>query len=213
MFGRERTPPSRHELIAAGDRARVKGKTKKAIAEYRRVLEGNPDDFEVHGKLAPLLAATKRPKEAVESFRKCAEGHAQRGFADRAIAVYVQAATMFPKQIELWEKAARLHYERGRRADAVKILWQGSKHFRKKTRLAQAAAMLESAASIDPQNVALALDLSGVLKKLGKRDEALRVLEFRVERATDDERRSIRRAQFRLEPSFKRLWRWWRNPR
>ncbi len=46
----------RRKLLANAAKARKRGKTKRAIESYRRVLETEPHDTEVHRKIAPLLA-------------------------------------------------------------------------------------------------------------------------------------------------------------
>ena len=82
--------------MAKAGRARAKGRKKKAIAIYRKLLAGTPDDFDVHAKLAPLLAASKQRKEAAKSFNMAAESYISKGFDVKAIAVYKQATRHFP---------------------------------------------------------------------------------------------------------------------
>ena len=58
----------RSRLLRRAAGAQTKGRRKKAIELYRKVLAVEPNDAQVHRKIAPLLAETKqRPAEAEES--------------------------------------------------------------------------------------------------------------------------------------------------
>ena len=119
MFGKKR-PYNRSEVMARAEAARARGRKKKAISEFRKILAEDPADLTVHQKLAPLLAQTGLMEDARKSFNAAAEGHLKQGFADRAIAVYAHAVTFFPRDEKLWNELARLHRERARKADRKK---------------------------------------------------------------------------------------------
>ena len=55
-FFRDKTHYSRTETLAKAAKAQGKGNRKKAIAEYRKVVEFERDNPTVLGKLAVLLA-------------------------------------------------------------------------------------------------------------------------------------------------------------
>ena len=48
----------RSELLEAAARARTRGRPRRAIALYRRVLAREPRSMDLHARLAPLLAET-----------------------------------------------------------------------------------------------------------------------------------------------------------
>ena len=106
VFGKEvydRTDSMERAAKAAG-----RGRRKKAIAEYRKVLEHEPENPQVHSKLGVLLAETKQLPEAWKSFVIAAEGFKKQGFADRQFSVYSQATRYMPHEVELWETLAKL---------------------------------------------------------------------------------------------------------
>src|SRR5712692_1745596 len=121
MFGRPK-PYDRQQTLASAEKARMRGRTKKAIGEYRKVLAQTPGDHLVLGKLAPLLAQRGLAEEAMRSFEGAAEGLRKEGRDQRAIAVYLLAAEHYPRDQSLWERIAKLQLERGTRADAVRTL-------------------------------------------------------------------------------------------
>ena len=165
MFGPKKY--DRAKVYADAEGARGKGKKKKAVAGYRQILEHEPEDWQVHGKLAPLIA-DDQPREAWASFEKAAKGHLDKGFADRALAVYRQAADLLPFIPDGWERVAQLHQQKGRKADAVKTLVDGQRHFtRTPTDLEIAAGFLVQALSIEPWHVDASIALAQVEKKKG----------------------------------------------
>jgi len=176
MLFRDKAPRSRSEIIAEADRARSKGRLKKAITEYRKALELEPKDPVVLGKLAPLLARTKQSEASLESFRAAAQGHLDKGFADKALAVYAQAVETFPHQVSLWQQIAQLNLSKGHRAEAVKTLLRGRFHFRRKAERRGAITLLQEVLTLDPTLFEVKLDLGLQLAREKHVAEAMSLL-------------------------------------
>lgn len=211
MLFRGKAPQTRSEIIAEADRARSKGRLKKAIAGYRKALELEPKDPAVHGKLAPLLARAKQPEAALQSFQAAAQGHLDKGFADKALAVYSQAADTFPHQVKLWQQLAQLSVSKGHRADAVKALLRGRLHHRRKGERRGAITLLQEALSLDPTLFEVKLDLALQLSRERHRAEAMTILNALVQEAKS--RRQLRRLRWTLvqvEPGVNAWGRWLR---
>src|SRR5207245_1068467 len=68
----------------------VKGQFEKAVKEYQRVLEVDPDDVRVLQKLAELYQKMKKQSEAADCFEKVARTYAAQGFYLKAVALYKQ---------------------------------------------------------------------------------------------------------------------------
>lgn len=209
LFGRK-APPTRSELVANADRARSRGRIKKAIKGYRKALELEPGDPMIHGKLAPLLARMQQPEAALKSFRAAAQGHMDRGFADKALAVYTQAADTLRYLPSLWQQVAKLNVERGRRADAVKALLRGRSHFRRKALRPGAITLLREALALDPDLFEPKLDLAQLLARQGQKSEALAMLEPLANTLKGRPLRRVRWTQARISPGPGAWWRWWR---
>ncbi len=209
MFGRK-VPLSRSELVQRGDRARAKGRRRKAIAEYHKALALDPTDASIHAKIAPLLAARGEKAEALKSFQAAAEGQIKAGFVDRAIALYVQAVSLFPKEDVIWREIARLHLERSRRADAVRVYVEAHRHFRGKKDRDTGIAFLCRAVELDPLHVEGTIALAKLFKKSHRKDEAHQVLAQLATQIHGPALKKVRRAQFGLSPTPAALWRWMR---
>jgi Tfp pilus assembly protein PilF len=158
----------RGQTLARAAKAEGKRQRKKAIAEYRKVLEQEPDNPAVLTKLASLLAKTRQPEEACKKFLAAAEVYEKQAFDDKALATYLQAAGLVPARAELWEQIAKLNVKRGRPADAIRALQDGAARQRGRKLRANAAAAARGGA-----HRALALEATPAARqRAGKRADA-----------------------------------------
>ncbi|MGH7291296.1 MAG: tetratricopeptide repeat protein [Myxococcota bacterium] len=200
----------RADSLARASKAHGRGRRKQAIAEYRRVLEQEPGNAIVLGKLAVLLAETRQLSEAREKFNAAGERYEKQGFPEKALAVYMQATGYLPRQIELWETISGLNLARSRRADAVAALLEGRTHFRRRKQRPLAIRLLRQATRIEQWHFAATFDLAHLLVKTGAKAEADRLFRGLCERNRDTELRRVRFAMFRRSPTPASAWRWLR---
>src|SRR3954471_18363475 len=125
-------PYGRGTALATAEKARARGKVRKAVKWYLKVHKNEPGDLQTNAKVAPLLARLGRWDESRKSFDKAAKGFLDAGFAPKAIAVWTVAAQTFPEQVEYWERIANEQVMRGKKQDAVQALLQGRSQLRKK---------------------------------------------------------------------------------
>ncbi|MET0401302.1 MAG: BTAD domain-containing putative transcriptional regulator [Cystobacter sp.] len=208
LFGRK-APPTRSELVVAADRARSKGKLKRAIQGYRKALELEPKDPTLLGKLAPLLARTNETDAALKSFRDAAQLHLDKGFSDKALAVYTQAAETFPYQVALWQQVSKMHLDKGRRADAIRVLLRGRFALRRKQERPEAIILLKEAMGLEPSLFEPRLDLARLLARQKQPTEALALLEP-MQQLTGGQLRQVRWAWLCIAPGPGTAWRWLR---
>lgn len=198
----------RDRLLAQAGVARRRGRRKKAIELYSRVLELEPNNLEIHRKLAPLLARARRRRDALASFARVAEGLAERGFADKAVGVCREAAGFYPTEVSVWEAIANLQLRREKPIDAIDALIEGRRKMRGRKRRPLAIRLLRRARAIDPGAVEPGLDLARLLARSGQRAEARQILEHLAARSRGRSRRRVRGALLRMSPTPRSLWRW-----
>jgi cytochrome c-type biogenesis protein CcmH/NrfG len=205
---RKKKKLDRTELLAQADKSRARGRRRRAIVLYAKLLEQDPNDLTVHGKIAPLLAAEGKGAAAMQSFRTAAAGQAAAGYPDRGIAVLRQAADHFPEDESLWTEIANLHVLRGRRGDAVAALVAAGERLLSGRFRPIGAKMLRRALELEPWHVQATLLLAKTLARERRRQEAVALLEGLARRTGGTARTRARRLAFWLSPTPGRLWRW-----
>jgi tetratricopeptide (TPR) repeat protein len=200
----------RNRLLSAAAKAQSRRRFKKALALYEEVVRAEPNNPELHRKIAPLLARSKQRERAWKSFRYAAEALVNGGFYEKAIGVYREATHYLPQQITAWLAIAELHVHRERRSSAVEALLEGRTHFRRRKHRPEAIRILARAREIDPTHFEVNLDLARLLSKTRSRPMARRIL---AELAPHCHRRQLlrlRAIQFRLSPTPAGALRWLR---
>ena len=197
-------PYNRSTALDTAEKAKARGRIRKAVKWYRKVLEKEPTDPGVHFKVAPLLARLRKDTDSRASFDMAADGFLAQGFSPKAIAVWTLAAQTFPEHVQYWERIANEQVIRGKRADAVLALLSGRRQLKKKRQRHLAATLLRQVLELEPGNVGATLDLAGLLRLDGSREEAKGLLKSALLRVGRGPlRRKVRFAQFRLEPTFR----------
>ena len=198
---------SRATLLEKAAKARGKGKHKVAVAAYREILEHDPLDPETIARLASSLAELKNP-EAWGRYKLAAEGFLEKGFDKKAAAVLRDAVGYSPKNVDLWLMLADLQLRLQKRAEAIEVLLQGRAALSGRKDRPDAIILLIRVLQLRAGQLDVALDLAQLLRKEGRKDEALELLENRTGQPEKADRRRVRRALFNLSPGFGSLWRW-----
>ncbi len=198
----------RGETLARATRAEGRGRSKKALAEYSKLLEREPENTAVLAKVALLLARTGRNDDALRKFAICAQLFEKQGFVEKALAVYRQAAGCIPRRPELWEQIARLNVERDRQPDAIRALLDGRAQLRKRRFRRPAIRLLRQVLELDEWHYEATLDLARLLAREGQRREAIALCERLCERKRGPQLRGTRAMLFRLSPTPGNARRW-----
>ncbi len=195
------------------DRARSRGRIRKAAAGYREALQSDPTDPAVNVKLAPLLARLGDPEGGARCFRIAAKRHLDAGFVDRAAAVTLTATGVFPLDEGFRLELARLNVKRGRKQDAVATLVEGGRAQARAGRPDLAASLLGKALELEPFHLEACLVLLPVLVAAGHPDSARELVGKLEKRYRGKALRRVRWAAFKLSPGPRAFWRWLRAPR
>jgi len=209
-FIRRRTDYDRKWLLAEAEKARIRGRRKRAISFYRRILAAEPNNPDLHARVAPLLAAAGKRFDAWQSYRQAAQTYLKNQSREEALALYREATKTLPMQIDAWQWVAKLELKRERRGAAIGALLEGRTKFRSRRRRPEAIALLREARNIDAWRVDIVLDLARLLRRSGQSPEAQWILGQLAERTSGRDLRIVRGAQWRIEPSLKHSWKWLR---
>jgi tetratricopeptide (TPR) repeat protein len=91
----------------------LKGQPQKAIKEYLKLVEADPQDKRLHLKLGDLYSKNGEEDKAIQAFLKVASLYGQEDLNFRAISIYKKILSINPKFIEAFHKIAKLYLKEG----------------------------------------------------------------------------------------------------
>src|SRR4051794_2263269 len=186
----------KNKVIESASKLISKGQFEKAVKEFQRVLEVDPDDVRVLQKLAELYQKMNRKAEAADCFEKVAKTYSQQGFYLKAVALYKQVLKVIDR-VEVNVRLAELYQQLGLVGDATKEWQTVSAYYDKIGDTKASLDTLKKLVDLDPDNVAARIRLgeqyarqdnlieavaelrraAQYLKSNGRQDDYLRVAE------------------------------------
>jgi len=91
----------------------LKGQPQKAIKEYLKLVEADPNDKRLHLKLGDLYLKNGEEDKAIQAFLKVASLYGEEDLNFRAISIYKKILSINPKFIEAFHKIAKLYLKEG----------------------------------------------------------------------------------------------------
>ncbi len=175
MFG---TPASydRSDILREAERHRSRGRTRKAIREYERVLAVDPQDVEVHARVAPLYIRARRKDKATASLRRVVAWYERQGFVDKAIAELRLVLKLDRRDLAARLHLADLYVAKALTANALRLLERARRTFRGRQFLKQALAVEEKILRIAPNDFRAQVAKAQLLSKAGRAREARQLL-------------------------------------
>ena len=198
-------PIDREKVLEAATKLVEKKRYDKAILEYQKLIESDPNDVRTLLKIGDLQLKQEAYPEAIATYERVGRYYAQQGFALKAIAVYKQIREIVAKHVPHLEeryahippKLAELYQQLGLVSDALAALDEVAMRLARQQRDQEALEVFKKIVQLDPTNplphlrLAEALSRSrdadgavsefgqaaALLIKLGRRDDALKVLE------------------------------------
>jgi tetratricopeptide (TPR) repeat protein len=91
----------------------LKGQHKKAINEYLKLVEADPQDTRLHLKLGDLYLKNGEEDKAIQAYLKVASLYGEEDLNFRAISIYKKILSISPKFTEAFHKIAILYLKEG----------------------------------------------------------------------------------------------------
>lgn len=166
-----------HELNA--ESLETQGKWDEAAAEYRKILEMNPNLPGIHYRLGRLLLSKSNPgadvvEEAKKNFEQELKIDPQNAGAEYVLGELARQSSQWPEAVDHFSRATKLDA-----SFAEAYLGLGSSLIAEK-RFADALQPLETGVKLQPENPAGHYDLATALSRTGHKEEAER--EFAIHR-------------------------------
>lgn len=209
---------NREKVLDAANKYVEKKKYDKAIVEFRRVMEADPNDSRTLHKIGELQAKMGLYAEAVDTFEAVARLYQSGGFAQRAVAVYKQIREILAQHPQLEAryghvapKLADLYRELGLTSEAQMLLNELGNLYMRQQREAEALEVFKKLAEIDHANplahlrvaeaMSRARDIDGAVEafktaatqlvQMERRDDAITVLERLLHHRADPDQARI----------------------
>jgi tetratricopeptide (TPR) repeat protein len=103
----------KEKILGIAQKYILKGQSKKAIKEYLKLIEANPQDKKLHLKLGDLYLKNGEEDKAIQSYLKVAGLYWEEDLNFRAISIYKKILSINPKFIEAFHKIAELYLKEG----------------------------------------------------------------------------------------------------
>ncbi len=195
----------REKVLAAAQKYVEKKKYDKAVLEYERIVQEDPNDARTLLKMGDLQLKMEGYAAAVATYERVGKFYAQQGFSLKAIAVYKQIREIIGRHVPTLEdkyshiapKLAELYQQLGLTSDALAALDEVATRLQRQNRDQEAIEVFRRIVDLDATNplphlrlaeaLSRAKDVDGAvlefgiaagqLAKLGRRDDALKVIE------------------------------------
>lgn len=162
----------RSAILRKAEQHRSRGRVKKAIREYEKVLAVDPQDTEVHTKITPLYIRAGRKDQAKASLRRVIAWYETQGFAEKAMAMLRLALTLDRRDLAAHLHLADLYLGKALTGDALTLLEGARRTFRRKRFLSEAIAVEGKILSFAPDDFRAQVSLVRLLRRAGRGREA-----------------------------------------
>lgn len=209
----------REKVLQSAQKYVEKRKYDKAVQEYQKLIDADPNDARTLLKVGDLQAKQGAYGDAVTTYERVGKLYSHQGFALKAIAVYKQIREIIQKQVPHLEdqyahippKLAELYQQLGLTSDALAALDEVATRLQRQQRDQEALDVFRRIVELDPTNplphlrLAEALsrvrDVDGAVEEfkvaasqlagIGRRDDALKVLERLLHHKPDPEQARV----------------------
>jgi len=166
---------NKQKVLSAAEKCVQQGKLQNAISEYEKVLKADPKDLTVMNTVGDLYSRLGEQDKAAECFKSVGDAYAAQGFTVKAIAMYKKLSKL-KASMECVLRLAELYTQQGLFNDARAQYLQVAEEFLKSGQLDQAVRIFQKTLEMDPDNVPMRTKLAEVYVRLGKKEEAWKIL-------------------------------------
>ena len=110
---RENLGIDKEKILNIAQKYILKGQSKKAINEYLKLVEANPEDKRLRLKLGDLYLKNGEEDKAIQEYLKVASLYGEEDLNFRAISIYKKILSINPKLTEALHEIAKLYSKEG----------------------------------------------------------------------------------------------------
>ena len=154
---------NKQKLIASAQKLIQRGQLDKAINEYQKILDADPNDSGTQLKIAALLARLDRKTEAIKKYVCVAEVYTKAGLLTKAIAAYKAALQVDYTQVALYEKLGDLSEKLGLNREAITQYKNVAFIYEKNGEINKVIEIIKKMCQLDPTNLGAKAKLACLL--------------------------------------------------
>ncbi|HEX6274600.1 MAG TPA: tetratricopeptide repeat protein, partial [Polyangiaceae bacterium] len=212
-------PIDREKVNQAAQKYVEKKKYDRAIAEYQRIIQEDPNDARTLLKIGDLQARLEAYPEAIATYDRVGQHYSSQGFALKAIAVYKQIRELIKKHApdladrygHIVPKLAEIYSQLGLTSDALAAYDEVATRLQRGGRDREAIDVFRKMVELDPGNPLPHLRLAEACCRVQSLDEAIELfwraseLLINLGRREDAVKVVERILHFRVEPRYARF--------
>lgn len=149
----------------------AKGQIDKAIAEWEKLLNEQPDG-NTYNTIGDLYLKKKDKSEAIEAFSRAAGIFKDEGFSLKAIALYKKILHISPLEVEALVNLGELNAEKGLVGNAKENLSSAADIYLKEGSTERALDIFDKLIELSPSDVSLKLKITDLHLEIGLKEEA-----------------------------------------
>lgn len=170
-------PFDREAALKAAEKALKLGKVDAAIAEYVKVVEAQPRDWNSANTLGDLFVRASRLEKGLEQYTRIADHLAEEGFYPKAIALFKKIVKLKPDHEYALLQLGDLAAKQGTLADAKQYFLQVAERRKAKGDKKGAAEVAIRLGTLDPDDLDARLRAGQLAAEMG--DTAVALREYR----------------------------------
>lgn len=162
----------RSKVLAAAQKHLAKGQHDRAIAEYRKLVDADPNDVRTWLKIGDLCTKKGDNQEATKTYHRVANHYAEQGFFLKAVAVYKQIIKLQPGRLDVSLRLAEMYENLQLVSDALGTYEQVASGYARNGQVEEMLGVLDKMAELDPENIPIRIKYAEALSKAGKTEKA-----------------------------------------
>ena len=174
-------PSDREKTLQAAQKYIEKKRYDRAIAEYQRIVQDDPNDARTLLKIGDLQARLSAYPEAIATYDRVGQYYSSQGFALKAIAVYKQIRELIKKHApdladrygHIVPKLAEIYTQLGLTSDALAAYDEVATRLQRAGRDREAIEVFSKMVGLDAQNPLPHLRLAEARCRVQSLDEAI----------------------------------------
>ena len=164
----------RSKVLAAAQKHLAKGQYDRAIDEYRKLVDADPQDVRTWLKIGDICTKKGDNQEATKTYHRVAEHYAEQGFFLKAVAVYKQIIKLQPGRLDVSLRLAEMYESLQLVSDALGTYEQVAGAYARNNEVDEMLTVLGKIAGLDAANIPVRIKYAEALSKAGKTEEAAR---------------------------------------